>query len=166
MPDTTSGPRPKNSGARGTSVPGADRGRRLSPVDGSFLRLESPQSHLHVSFSAVFAARSVRPRPSVEALRDRGSDRPIKRRARERDTTMGVAPTYRLQAEVAMVHPRRACLGRHSVVGAAAPNSRLLPCGRGGDTGADLWFSLAKQERGNGESRLRGVLSGRLEIQS
>jgi WS/DGAT/MGAT family acyltransferase len=52
-----------------------DHGRRLSPLDGSFLRLETPQSHMHVGFSAVFAAPSGRPRPSVEALRDRAAGR-------------------------------------------------------------------------------------------
>jgi WS/DGAT/MGAT family acyltransferase len=44
-------------------------------MDGSFLRLESPQSHMHVGFSAVFAAPSGRPRPSVEALRERAAGR-------------------------------------------------------------------------------------------
>jgi diacylglycerol O-acyltransferase / wax synthase len=53
----------------------AEHGRRLSPLDGSFLRLESPQSHMHVGFSAVFAAPSGRPRPSVEALRERAAGR-------------------------------------------------------------------------------------------
>ena len=72
---TTSQPRPKNSGARGTSAPDTDHGRRLSPVDGSFLRLETPQSHMHVGFSAVFAAPSGRPRPSVESLRERAAGR-------------------------------------------------------------------------------------------
>ena len=57
------------------SAPGTDHGRRLSPVDGSFLRLETPQSHMHVGFSAVFAAPSAGPRPSVEALRDRAAGR-------------------------------------------------------------------------------------------
>jgi diacylglycerol O-acyltransferase / wax synthase len=75
VPDTTSQPRPKNSAARGTSAPGTGHGRRLSPVDGSFLRLESPQSHMHVGFSAVFAAPSGVPRPSVEALRARAAGR-------------------------------------------------------------------------------------------
>ena len=72
---TTSQPRPGNSVAGGTSAPGTDHGRRLSPVDGSFLRLETPQSHMHVGFSAVFAAPSGRARPSVEALRDRAAGR-------------------------------------------------------------------------------------------
>ena len=53
----------------------ASHGRRLSPVDGSFLRLETPQSHMHVGFSAVFAAPSGRPRPTVEALRERAAGR-------------------------------------------------------------------------------------------
>jgi diacylglycerol O-acyltransferase len=57
------------------SASGMDHGRRLSPLDGSFLRLESPQSHMHVGFSAVFAAPSGRPRPSVEALRELAAGR-------------------------------------------------------------------------------------------
>jgi WS/DGAT/MGAT family acyltransferase len=52
-----------------------DHGKRLSPLDGSLLRLESPQSHMHVGFSGVFAAPAGRPRPSVEALRERASGR-------------------------------------------------------------------------------------------
>src|SRR5829696_1440755 len=75
MPVTPSQPRPRTSAADGTSVDGTVHGRRLSPVDGSFLRLESPQSHMHVGFSAVFAAPSGRPRPSVEALRERAAGR-------------------------------------------------------------------------------------------
>ena len=45
--------------------------RRLSPLDGSFLRLETQQSHMHVGWSAKFAApEEGRPRPSIEALRE------------------------------------------------------------------------------------------------
>jgi diacylglycerol O-acyltransferase / wax synthase len=44
---------------------------RLSALDGSFLRLESAQSHMHVGWSAVFAAPDERARPTVEALRAR-----------------------------------------------------------------------------------------------
>ena len=45
--------------------------RRLSPLDGSFLRLETPQSHMHVGWSAVFAEPTDdRPRPSIDALRE------------------------------------------------------------------------------------------------
>src|SRR3954453_19673094 len=74
---TTSQPNGNGSAAssNGVSASGADHGRRLSAVDGSFLRLESPQSHMHVGFSAVFAAPSGRPRPSVEALRERAAGR-------------------------------------------------------------------------------------------
>jgi diacylglycerol O-acyltransferase / wax synthase len=75
MPATPSQPRPGRSRAEETSASGIDHGRRLSPLDGSFLRLESPQSHMHVGFSAVFAAPSGRPRPSVEALRERAAGR-------------------------------------------------------------------------------------------
>src|SRR3954452_11979591 len=52
-----------------------EHGRRLSPLDGSFLRLDSPRSHMHVGFSAVFAAPSGRPRPTVQALRGRAGGR-------------------------------------------------------------------------------------------
>src|SRR5215212_1813018 len=75
MPGTPSQPRPRHSAAEATSASSADHGRRLSPVDGSFLRLESPQSHMHVGFSAVFAAPAGRARPSVEALRERAAGR-------------------------------------------------------------------------------------------
>jgi WS/DGAT/MGAT family acyltransferase len=44
--------------------------RRLSPLDGSFLRLDTPQSPMHVGWSAVFEAPAEgRPRPTVEAMR-------------------------------------------------------------------------------------------------
>lgn len=56
-------------------LPISDRGGRLSAVDGSFLRLESEHAHMHVGFSAVFAAPGDRPRPCVEALRDRAAGR-------------------------------------------------------------------------------------------
>src|SRR5919204_5220837 len=75
MPGSPSQPRSGTSAAAGTSASGGDHGRRLSPVDGAFLRLESPQSHMHVGFSGVFAAPSGRPRPSVEALRERAAGR-------------------------------------------------------------------------------------------
>ena len=74
---TTSQPQGRQSGAssHGVNDSSADHGRRLSAVDGSFLRLESPQSHMHVGFSAVFAAPSDQPRPSIEALRERAAGR-------------------------------------------------------------------------------------------
>ncbi|HEV2786535.1 MAG TPA: wax ester/triacylglycerol synthase domain-containing protein, partial [Solirubrobacteraceae bacterium] len=50
--------------------------RRLSPLDGSFLRLETQQSHMHVGWSAKFAApEGDRPRPSIEALRELAAGR-------------------------------------------------------------------------------------------
>jgi WS/DGAT/MGAT family acyltransferase len=77
MAVTTSQPHTAQGAASSNGVNGssADHGRRLSAVDGSFLRLESPQSHMHVGFSAVFAAPSDHPRPSVEALRERAAGR-------------------------------------------------------------------------------------------
>ncbi len=75
MPGTPSQTRPGKSPTIGSSASGQDHGRRLSPLDGSFLRLESPQSHMHVGFSAVFAAPSGRPRPTVEALLERAAGR-------------------------------------------------------------------------------------------
>jgi diacylglycerol O-acyltransferase len=74
---TTSQPNGRQSAASSNGVNGssADHGRRLSAVDGSFLRLESPQSHMHVGFSAVFTAPSDQARPSVEALRERAAGR-------------------------------------------------------------------------------------------
>jgi len=64
-----------NFAADAAGASGSVHGRRLSPLDGSFLRLESPQSHMHVGFSAVFAAPVGRARPSVEALRERAAGR-------------------------------------------------------------------------------------------
>ena len=50
--------------------------RRLSPLDGSFLRLETQQSHMHVGWSAKFAKPEAdRARPSVEALRELAAGR-------------------------------------------------------------------------------------------
>ncbi|MGI8624243.1 MAG: wax ester/triacylglycerol synthase domain-containing protein, partial [Solirubrobacteraceae bacterium] len=54
---------------------GADHGQRLSALDGSFLRNETPQAHMHVAWSAVFAAPGDAARPTVEALRDRAAGR-------------------------------------------------------------------------------------------
>ena len=48
---------------------------RLSALDGSFLRLESPHAHMHVGWSAVFAAPGAGERPTIEALRERVSGR-------------------------------------------------------------------------------------------
>jgi len=57
------------------SAPGGDHGRRLSALDGSFLRLDSPQAHMHVGWSAVFAAPGDGERPTVEGLREKAAGR-------------------------------------------------------------------------------------------
>jgi diacylglycerol O-acyltransferase / wax synthase len=41
---------------------------RLSSLDGSFLRVETPNAHMHVAWSGVFAPGSARPRPALETL--------------------------------------------------------------------------------------------------
>src|SRR5919198_5460935 len=43
---------------------------RLRPLDGSFLRVETPNAHMHVGWSAVFEVHPDRPRPSAIALRE------------------------------------------------------------------------------------------------
>ena len=48
---------------------------RLSALDGSFLRLDTHRSPMHVGWSAVFAAPGEGPRPTVEALRERAAQR-------------------------------------------------------------------------------------------
>lgn len=53
----------------------AETPTQLSPLDGSFLRLDSPQAHMHVGFSAVFAAPKGPERPTIEALRERVAGR-------------------------------------------------------------------------------------------
>jgi diacylglycerol O-acyltransferase / wax synthase len=49
--------------------------RRLSPLDGSFLRLDTQQSPMHVGWSAVFGAPAGRPRPTIEAMRELAAGR-------------------------------------------------------------------------------------------
>jgi WS/DGAT/MGAT family acyltransferase len=68
----SSSPPASSSGVNGN---GSDHGRRLSAVDGSFLRLDTPQSHMHVGFSAVFAVPDGHTRPTIEALRERAAGR-------------------------------------------------------------------------------------------
>jgi WS/DGAT/MGAT family acyltransferase len=48
---------------------------RLSALDGSFLRLDTRQSPMHVGWSAIFAAPGDRSRPTIEALRERAAGR-------------------------------------------------------------------------------------------
>jgi WS/DGAT/MGAT family acyltransferase len=42
---------------------------RLTSLDGSFLRLETPNAHMHVAWSGLFEPHADLPRPTVEALR-------------------------------------------------------------------------------------------------
>ena len=42
---------------------------RLTSLDGSFLRLETPNAHMHVAWSGLFEPAAGQPRPAVEALR-------------------------------------------------------------------------------------------------
>ena len=42
---------------------------RLTSLDGSFLRLETPNAHMHVAWGGVFEPPTERPRPTVGALR-------------------------------------------------------------------------------------------------
>jgi diacylglycerol O-acyltransferase len=48
---------------------------RLTHLDGSFLRVETRNAHMHVAWSGVFWPAADRPRPTVEALRDKVSAR-------------------------------------------------------------------------------------------
>ncbi|HEY3186174.1 MAG TPA: wax ester/triacylglycerol synthase family O-acyltransferase [Solirubrobacteraceae bacterium] len=48
---------------------------RLSALDGSFLRVESPAAHMHVGWSAVFDVLDERDRPTLQALRERVAGR-------------------------------------------------------------------------------------------
>jgi WS/DGAT/MGAT family acyltransferase len=56
---------------------------RLSPLDASFLEVESATAHMHVGWAATFAPPDGRPRPSFEQLRDHIAAR------------LGRAPRYR-----------------------------------------------------------------------
>jgi diacylglycerol O-acyltransferase / wax synthase len=49
--------------------------RRLSTLDASFLRLESPSAHMHVGWSAVLTVPNEHNRPTLRALRDRVAGR-------------------------------------------------------------------------------------------
>ena len=57
---------PPGAGARSSSMPS-----RLTPLDGSFLRLETPNAHMHVAWSGLFEPHPDLPRPTVEALREK-----------------------------------------------------------------------------------------------
>lgn len=42
---------------------------RLTPLDSSFLRVETPNAHMHVAWTGVFDPHPARPRPALAALR-------------------------------------------------------------------------------------------------
>ena len=42
---------------------------RLSAIDGSFLRVESPSAHMHVAWSATFRVPAGEPQPTLARLR-------------------------------------------------------------------------------------------------
>ena len=52
-------------------MPANGHGERLSPVDASFLQLESAQAHMHVAWSAVFSPPAGAAAPSIEEIRAR-----------------------------------------------------------------------------------------------
>ena len=52
-------------------MPAHGHGERLSPVDASFLQLESTCAHMHVAWSAIFSAPPGRDAPTVEQMRAR-----------------------------------------------------------------------------------------------
>jgi diacylglycerol O-acyltransferase len=51
--------------------PGTGADTALSALDGSFLRLESAQAHMHVGWTAVFANPEGHARPTLEAIQER-----------------------------------------------------------------------------------------------
>ncbi len=65
--------RPALTSGRAAPGPSQAHGDRLSALDGSFLRLESARSHMHVGWSAMFAEPGAGRRPTVEALRKRAA---------------------------------------------------------------------------------------------
>jgi diacylglycerol O-acyltransferase / wax synthase len=48
---------------------------RLTALDGSFLRVETPNAHMHVAWSGLYRPHSDLPRPTVEALRTKLASR-------------------------------------------------------------------------------------------
>ena len=48
---------------------------RLTHIDGSFLRVETPNAHMHVAWSGLFAPPPDGPRPTVEWLREKVESR-------------------------------------------------------------------------------------------
>ncbi len=57
------------------SMPAPGHGERLSPVDASFLQLESARAHMHVAWSAVFSPPAGAGTPTIEEIRTRVAGR-------------------------------------------------------------------------------------------
>ena len=52
-------------------MPAHGHGERLSPVDASFLQLESSHAHMHVAWSAIFSPPEDGAAPTIEEIRER-----------------------------------------------------------------------------------------------
>ena len=52
-------------------MPAHGHGERLTPVDASFLQLESSHAHMHVAWSAVFAPPEAGAAPAIDDIRER-----------------------------------------------------------------------------------------------
>src|SRR4051794_1598456 len=87
---------------------------RLSALDTSFLRVETPSAHMHVGWASALRPREDRPRPSFDAVRDHIAAR------------MHRAPRYRQR-----LHP--VPLGLHEPIWADDPDfdirRHVLPSG-------------------------------------
>lgn len=56
-------------------MPAHGHGERLTPVDASFLQLESSHAHMHVGWSAIFSPPAGGAAPPIEEIRDRVTSR-------------------------------------------------------------------------------------------
>jgi diacylglycerol O-acyltransferase / wax synthase len=76
--------------------------KRLSPLDASFLAIESPSAHMHVGWAATFLPPEGRQRPSFERLRAHiGVRLPRAPRYRQRlkEVPLGLSPPYWIDDE-------------------------------------------------------------------
>ena len=93
---------------------------RLSAFDGSFLRVETANAHMHVAWSASFRVAPGRPRPSLARLR------------RHIEARLELVPRFRTRLAYPPPRHGRALLGRRSdfdvsrhVLELGMPNSEL-----------------------------------------
>jgi len=136
---------------------------RLSPIDASFLRLESPAAHMHVGWSALLEPDPARERPSLEALRAHVAARlPRAPRARQRlafppwtlaEPRWVDDPAFEVAAHVhAAVDARRAITRQQFSTIADAFLSRPLPRSR------PLWEVLLVPRLADGRTGLVGKM--------